>query len=129
MVNLSEIFIESKDKPPELTKDQDKVHDQIFSFYNKLFAHKECNSNLDDIRSFLGGVSLKQVTELENEKLQEPLSKQEIANFIKTMSNNKAPGFTGITPAFYKVFWNRLGQLVTSAAQNCLNAQKLPSRQ
>ena len=52
LVNLLEIFIESKDKPPELTKDQDKVHDQIFSFYNKLFAHKECNSNLDDIRSF-----------------------------------------------------------------------------
>ena len=85
LVNLSEIFFKTKNKPPKLTKDQDKVHNQIFSFYNKLFAHNKCNTNLDDIRSFLNGVDIKQVTALEIEKLQEPLTKQEIANSIKNM--------------------------------------------
>ena len=39
-------------------------------------------------------------SQLENEKLLEPLTKHKIANFIKNMSNNEAPEFTGITPAF-----------------------------
>ena len=39
-------YIETKDNPQELTRDQDKVHNQIFSFYNKLFMYKECNTDL-----------------------------------------------------------------------------------
>ena len=61
--------------------------------------------------------------------LKKPISKPEIAEFIKTMSNEKAPGITGITPAFYKVFWSQIGDLVTSAINNCLNKNSFPPRQ
>ena len=58
--------------------------------------------------------------------LESPITKLKIANFIKSMSNDKAPGITGITPAFYKVFWSQIGDLVTKAINNCLNDNSFP---
>ena len=54
-------------------------------------------------------IHLEKVSESENLSIEEPITNQEIANFIKTMSVDKAPGITGITPAFYKVFWSQIG--------------------
>ena len=42
------------------------------------------------------------------------------------MSNDKAPGITGIIPALYKVFWSQIGDLVTKAINNCLNDNSFP---
>ena len=72
------------------------------------------------------GIHLDKVTEAENLSLENPLTKPEIANFIKTMSNDKAPGITGITPAFYKVFWSQIGDLVTTSINNCLKENSSP---
>ena len=75
------------------------------------------------------GIELEKVTEEENTSLERPITKLEIADFIKSMSNDKAPGITGITPAFYKVFWSQIGDLVTKAINNCLNNNSFPPRQ
>ena len=44
------------------------------------------------------------------------------------MSNDKAPGITGITPAFYKVFWDKIGDLVTEAMNSCQENHSLPPK-
>ena len=75
------------------------------------------------------GIELDKVTKKENTSLENPITKPKIADFIKTMSNNKAPGITGITPAFYKVFWSQVDDLVTTAINNCLNDNSFPPRQ
>ena len=74
-------------------------------------------------------IELDKVTEEENTSLESPITKTEIADFIKNMSNDKAPGITGITPAFYKVFWSQIGDLVTTAINNCLMDNSFPPRQ
>ena len=66
LVNLSEIYIETNFNIPELTEDQDKVHNEIFSIYSKLFTHKECNNNMTDIKKFLGDVNINSRSEIEN---------------------------------------------------------------
>ena len=75
------------------------------------------------------GIETDKITEEENARLQQPISQAEIAEFIKSMSNDKAPGITGITPAFYKVFWLQIGDLVTTAINNCLNNHSFPPKQ
>ena len=105
------------------------MHNHIFGFYNSLFSHKPCNENLSDLQEFMEGIELNQITPEENKTLEQPITKPEIAEFIKTMSNDKAPGITGITPAFYKVFWSQIGDLVTTAINNCLNNNSFSPRQ
>ena len=122
------MFIDQKE-PPTLTKDQNKVHNHIFNFYNNLFSAEETTSTLPDIQNFMEGIETDKITEEENTRLQQPISQAEIEEFIKSMSNDKAPGITGITPAFYKVFWLQIGDLVTTAINNCLNNHSFPPKQ
>ena len=70
------------------------------------------------------GIELDKVTEEENSSLESPITKSEIADFIKTMSNDKAPGITGITPAFYKVFWSQIGDRVTTVINTQVNKKQ-----
>ena len=121
----SEMYIDNKN-PPTLSKDQATVHNHIFSFYNSLFSHKQCNDNFFDLQKFMEGNELDKVTKEENTSLEHPITKPKIADFIKTMSNDKAPGITGIIPALYKVFWSQIGDLVTKAINNCLNDNSFP---
>ena len=100
---LSEMYVDNND-PPTLSKDQTTVHNHIFSFYKSLFSHKPCNDKFSDLQQFMDGIDLDKITQEENTALERPITKLEIANFIKSMSNDKAPGITGITPAFYKCF-------------------------
>ena len=118
------MYIDNKN-PPTLSKDQATVHNHIFSFYNSLFSNKQCNDNFSDLQKFMEGIELDRVTEEENMSLERPITKPKIADFIKSLSNDKAPSITGITPAFYKVFWSQIGNLVTKAINNCLNDNSL----
>ena len=122
------MFIDQKE-PPTPRRDQNKVHNHIYSFYNELFSAEDLNSSLPDLESITEGIETEKITAEENTRLQQPINKAEIAEFIKTMSNDKAPGLTGITPAFYKVFWLQTGDLVTTAVNNCVNDHSFPPKQ
>ena len=106
-----------------------KVHNHIYTFYNKLCAHQECKDDFLDLVEFMGDIETQKITKAENKKLEEPFTTTEVATFVKTMSNHKAPGLTGITRAFYKVFWNQIGNLVTSAINHSLENHSLPPKQ
>ena len=117
MKNLSEIFL-NDDDPTSLTKDQNAVHGHIYKFYNNLFSHKETINNFGQLKNFIHDCDLPQVKEAENQILKAPVTTDEIANFITHMNNNKSPEFTGITPAFYRVFWHKLKKFITEAIQD-----------
>merc|ERR1712114_169698 len=84
---LSEMYVDNND-PPTLSKDQTTVHNHIFGFYKSLFSHKPCNDNFSDLEKFMEGIDLDKVTQEENTALERPITKPEIADFIKTMSND-----------------------------------------
>ena len=77
----------------------------------------------------MGDIQTKNITVAENERLEKPFTSPEVAASIKTMSNDKAPGLSGITPAFYKVFWNQIGDMLTSAIINSLEHHSFPPKQ
>ena len=74
----------------------------------------------------MGDFDTKKISANENSDLEKPFLKSDIAAFIKTMSYDKAPGITGITPSFYKVFWGKIGDLVKEAVNSCLKITLSP---
>ena len=87
------------------------------------------NRNVIRTEDFLKDIDIKKTFNQGNVKLEQPFSKSEIAACIKTMSNDKAPGLTIITPAFYKSFWPNIGDLVTLAINNRHKNHSFPPRQ
>ena len=43
------------------------------------------------------------------------LKETEIVEALKQLKNGSAPGIDGITIEFLKVFWNRIGKLITTS--------------
>ena len=97
------MYINQKD-PTTLSKAQSTGHNHIYHFYNKLFAHSDCNEDHASLLDIMEDIDLKK-SDQDNTKLEQAFIRNKIASFIKTMSNDRAPGITGITPAFYKIFW------------------------
>ena len=56
-----------------------KAHNH--NFYKELFANKVCKDDPTSIKHFLNGISLKQVTQEENQSLKTPIQLHEIAHF------------------------------------------------
>ena len=99
-----------------LIKDQNLVERHIFNFYHRLYQHRQCHDDLVNVDDFLSEIDLKSVPNDYNAKQERPISTPEIAQYLKTLSNNKAPGNSGITGAFYKVF---LEQDLTPSHTSC----------
>ena len=112
-----------------LIKDQNLVERHIYNFYHWLYQYRKCNEDIDSVKQFLSGIDLKSVPDDYNSKQEKPISTPEIAEYLKTLSNNKAPGNSGITGAFYKFFWSRISHLVTQAVNHCYNIRELPNHQ
>ena len=60
-------------------------------------------------------LKINKLTTVDKQKLDEALSENEIATTLKNMKNHKTPGSDGFPAEFYKVFWNKLKTLITSA--------------
>jgi len=127
-ITFSEHFTTVNDKPL-LIKNQKATETHIHNFYKDLFAHKPCSDDPSSVKKFLGNISLTQVTKEENLSLGAPIQLPEVASFLKTMSNHKAPGFTGVTPAFYKFFWPQIKNITLDSITSCLEKGILPSSQ
>ena len=65
-------------------------------------------------------MDIPQVTDTENKMLKEEIREGEIQSFLFSLSDNKAPGTSGLTPAYYKQMWPYLGKLITNTINQCL---------
>ena len=123
------MFTKGPNNEDVLIKDQNLVERHIFNFYHRLYQHRQCHDDLVKVNNFLSGIDLKSVPDDYNAKQDRPISTSEIAEYLKTLSNNKAPGSSGITGALYKFFWSRISHLVTLAVNYCYQIQELPDHQ
>ena len=87
-----------------LIKDQNLVERHIYNFYHRLYQNRKCNDDSDNVKEFLSGIDLKSVPDDYNTKQERPISTPEIAQYLKNLINNNAPGNSGITGALYKFF-------------------------
>ena len=94
-----------------------------------LYNYRECRDSIEDVKQFLQDTEIPQVTQHKNEKLDQPITPEEVKSFLFSLSDNKAPGTSGLTPAYYKAVWSYTGNLITEAIAECLQHRKIPECQ
>lgn len=89
-----------KNDKDQLTTSPPEIAEILENFYKTLYSEDALNKDL--ARSFLDKLNLPQISSSALEKLNAPISEEEILHTIKTTPSNKAPGPDGYTIEFYK---------------------------
>ena len=82
-------------------------------FYKNLYTEEPIDKNINE--TFLN--NLPQVGSLDNNRLCQPISKDEIYEVLCKMESGKSPGSDGLTPGFYKKFFHILGDELENVIQ------------
>ena len=108
-----------------IQSDKEILHD-CEDFYKNLYSSKmQVNNSSKDFFP-----QARQV--LSNENLyfcEGPLSSKECLEALKSMASEKSPGTDGLPSEFYKVFWEEIGESLTSALNSSFEIGQLPVSQ
>ena len=99
----------------KLLTDQDRIEQEITSFYRKLFANNDQCIEIDSVEEFLGDNicnSIPKLSETEKDSMKGYLTLTELTAYLKRCRNNVSPGSTGFTNDFYKFFGEILKNLL-----------------
>lgn len=113
-------------KRGELITGQRGIQKRQVEFYSELFATERNQTNEHEhSKQFFLSETSKRLSESSKIKLEEYISKDEIAKAIKLMQNNKSPGPDGITVEFYKLYWHLIGDDLHNVYLKGLEDKKL----
>ena len=104
----------------EICCDTKKILLEQRKFYAKLYE-KDVNA-----RFLYCNSSGKVITPEDRVKLDSKISYNEFSEALKSLSNNKTPGVSGLPPEFYKMFWKRIGNYVYQAMMYSIEKGMLP---
>ena len=88
-----------KKKPQRILQQYKKT---IREYYEQLYDNKF--DNLEEMDNFLESYSLPKLNQEETEKLNRPITRNEIEEVIKTLPTNKSPGPSGFTGEYYQTY-------------------------
>ena len=119
---ITQLKINDKDV---IRSDKEILH-ECEDFYKNLYSSKmQVNNSSKDFFP-----QVRQV--LSNENLyfcEGPLSSKECLEALKSMASEKSPGTDGLPSEFYKVFWEEIGESLTSALNFSFEIGQLPISQ
>ena len=90
-----------------IIQDRQEILAEVKRYYQKLYT----TSGVGDT-SYLVKIVMPQLKEVEKERLDQPISVNEISLALKALANGKSPGTDGLTPDFYKMFWGKLKHIL-----------------
>ncbi len=97
--------------------------------YEDLYRKRQTNPVYSEIIDALDPNAIKQLTELELKNTEAKITMEELSACLAKTRNNVAPGSSGFTGAFYKVFWVDLKGLVLLTIHNIFDGSTLPVSQ
>ena len=56
---------------------------------------------------YLSQTNIPSLTEEQSQTCEGPITKSELLNTLKSMTNNKSPGNDGLTKEFFEIFWKK----------------------
>ena len=99
------------DGSTKLIESQPEIEEEIHKFYKELYRKRPAATSREDIKKFMGGgyenfenILGKKLSSKVQEKLEEPISQEEVMQALMKGQHGKAPGITGFTREFYKKF-------------------------
>ena len=104
---INKMINEIKLDDNSIITNQSKFLDKLKDFYQKLYSEKIIDIDKEDDLI----LKPKTISEEEKLKLEQPITKKELDNALKSLKNNKSSGPDGYSPEFCKYFWPELGYL------------------
>ena len=86
-----------------------QVLSEIVDFYTNLYKKRDVPQ--DKIDEYLNKSKHMKLSEKEKKVSENPITLEEIRLAVGKLKDNKAPGVDGLTPEFYKMFWDELETL------------------
>ena len=82
----------------------------VKKYYSKLYKSVECND--DFIDSYHANIDTPQLSGIEADSCEGPITIDEATKALKDMKINKAPGLDELSVEFYRVFWPEIQDIV-----------------
>ncbi len=92
--------------------EQDLIIEEVRSFYHDLYKARTTNPDYEEIVNALGPAAIKKLSDLELRRTEMQITMTELTHCLSKTRNNTAPGASGFTGSFYKVFWSKIKFLV-----------------
>ena len=110
-LGILEIDSGKGDGSTKLIESQPEIEAEIHRFYKELYKHRAADTSKEDIKEFMGegyaefeNILGRKLPSTVQEKLQQPIKKEEVMQALQKGQHGKAPGITGFTREFYKKF-------------------------
>ena len=102
-----------------------EINQAFFEFYNTLYKSQNSHSQ-EELDQYLQNKKLPKMTELDQQYLNSPFTKEEVQATINLMPTNKSPGPDGFSNEFYREFWTELHPIFTAMIDNFCRNRILP---
>lgn len=111
-----------KDKTGKLCTSQDDIKQIQVDFYSELYREKtHFESQKDLYNRFCSNLDFPTLSAEQQASCEGLISLEEASFALSKMKNNSAPGIDGLTAAFYKQFWDDLGELLIESFNESFN--------
>ncbi len=107
-----------------LTKPSE-ISESFVHFYKTLYKNTGTCTDDEELKLYLQGIKLTELSSTMAEKLDSPIEIREIEEVISTLKNNKSPGPDGFINEFFKVFKDIISPLLLQAYHHCLESGTL----
>lgn len=98
---------------------------EIKTFYEKLYKNQMTNTDGHIKTQFLKDETFPILSDEEKEMCEEDITSGELTEALNMLNNESAPGSDGLTPAFYKEFWNKLKNHFHKCIKTAVEGEKL----
>lgn len=107
----------------EVTSEKEKIHNAFIEYYQELFGPQKVARNEFE-RDFLHLMT--SLEEEVKERLEEPITVQEIECAIDDLASGKTPGPDGLGAAFYRAFKSPLAQFLLKVFAEAYEVRRAP---
>ena len=95
--------------------DADEILKELNAFYDNLYTSHYTEASDQAACSFLDQIDIPRLSEQSKETLNQPVTKSELLQNLKSMSHNKSPGLDGLPAEFYIVFFHDIADLLIAS--------------
>lgn len=108
------------------TSDHSKINDTFRNFYSRLYTSDFPEDN-NLMENFLNRLNIPKLPPDKKNKLEEPISKEEILLAISSLQSGKSPGPDGFPAEFFKTFSSLLSPKLCSVLSDSFKQGNLPA--
>ena len=111
-------MVQNKEGEEKECFNQSQIEEEVRKFYKNLYSRTPTYATKADIINYIGKSKIKKLTDEEIARLEISIDQNEVSKCLQNTRNKVAPGASGFTGSFYKVFWKLLSSLVTRVIIN-----------